>query len=91
MEDLKWDFEYESQIGRLDFSNGNKNVKNVSGSYATIKLKNNTIKKAREYNITLQSEIKNHDLLRIGVCDGEWGKKFVITIYLETLKTSLSK
>ena len=43
---------------RLEFSNGNKNVKHVGGHFgATIKLKNKTINNDKEYNITIKNEI----------------------------------
>lgn len=73
MEDLEW--EVFKGRGVIKFSNGNKNIKNCSGSGASIKLKNKTIKSDREYNITIKNEIKDDKWLRVGVCDcGNWEK-----------------
>ena len=75
-EDLEWEFGRESDRDELEFSNRNKTVKNVGEYGASIKLKNKTINNDREYNITIKSEIKDDDLLAIGVCDCEnWDKQ----------------
>ena len=76
VERLEWDFYDKYERNRLEFSNCNRNVKHVGKNSALIKLKNKTIKNDREYNITIKSEIKDDDLLAIGVCDCEnWDKQ----------------
>ena len=67
--------DFERDRDRLEFSNCYKNIDNVGESSALIKLKNKTIKKDREYKVTIKNEIKDDDNLVIGVCDSEnWGK-----------------
>ena len=75
MEDLEWDFAGKSDRKVLQFSNGNKNVKNIGESYASIKLKNKTTNNDKEYKVTIKNEIKYDDWLHIGVCDRDWGNR----------------
>ena len=74
VDELEWKFLHEYQRDELEFSHGNKNVKNVGEFSAYIKLKNKDIKNDRQYNITIKNEIKDDDYLEIGVCNCEWEK-----------------
>ena len=71
---LEWEFSREDRRDNLKFSNGNKNIKHVGEHGISIKLKNKTINKDRQYKVTIQSEIKDDDFLNIGVCKN-WGKR----------------
>ena len=93
-ENLEWEFISEGERKRaefrklLEFSNGNKNVKNISNSgqnwsnprtdfgefnpNVKIRLKNKEIN--REYSVMIKNEIKDDSRLKIGVVDRLWTK-----------------
>ena len=82
VEDLEWEYhESTGNTHRLEFSNGNRNLKNVSCKnckkcrlHVDIKLKNKNVNSDRQYSITIKNEIKDDDYLIIGVIDFRWKK-----------------